>query len=59
VSLAEIIAVRLELGRCRQDADGAFGRAMQLLNRLEEECRERQRAERLTCSERQSLGAEP
>jgi hypothetical protein len=57
MSLAEIIALQIELGRCRQDADGSFGRALQMLNRMEAEWRERERNERLTVSERQSMGA--
>jgi hypothetical protein len=55
---AEIAAMRLELGRCRQQADGAFGRAMQLLDQFENAWREQQRRERLTVAERTSLEAE-
>ncbi len=54
---AEIARLRCELSRERSTVDGALGRALQLLDRFEAEWREQQRNERLTCAERQSLGA--
>ena len=57
MTLAEIISLELQLGRERRACDGNYGRAMQILHQLEAEWRERQRDERLTCAERQSMGA--
>lgn len=37
--IAEIAAVRLELGRCRQQTDTAIGTAMLMLDKLERELR--------------------
>jgi hypothetical protein len=54
---AEIAAARLAVGQGRAQVDGALGLAMQLLDRLEAQWREAQRDERLSNSERQSLGA--
>ena len=59
MTLAEIIALEIQLGNERRQCDGHYGRAMQILHRLENEWRERQRNERLTCSERQTLGVGP
>lgn len=36
---AEITALRLELGRCRQQTDQAFGTALQILDRIERDVR--------------------
>jgi len=44
MTAAEIASLRLELGRCRQQADTALGSAMQLLDNLERDLRTRQRA---------------
>ncbi|HEY5375122.1 MAG TPA: hypothetical protein VIK01_15680 [Polyangiaceae bacterium] len=55
MSLAEIIALEVQLGRERRECDGHYGRAMQILHRLENEWREQQRNERLTVAERRSL----
>ena len=52
---AEIAAMRLELGRCRQQADGAFGRAMALLDKFETDWREKERTERLAQAQRKGL----
>ena len=57
MTLAEIIALELQLGQERRECDGHYGRAMQILHRLEAEWREQERNERLTNAERQSAGA--
>ena len=56
MSLAEIVALQVQFNNERRDFDGCYGRALQILNRLENEWRERQRNERLTVAERVSLG---
>lgn len=38
---AEITALRLELGRCRQQTDHALGTALQILDRIERDVRAR------------------
>jgi hypothetical protein len=46
-----IAAVRFELSRCRQQSDHALAIALQLLDKIERDMRERARASRLTSAE--------
>ncbi|HKY37221.1 MAG TPA: hypothetical protein VJN18_14860 [Polyangiaceae bacterium] len=51
MNASEIAAARAELGRHRQQIDLAIGAAMQSLERMERDARERERDQRLTGAE--------